>query len=302
VIAVRLASVLLPLAIMAWSQAAAAVPSAETGTVELSAQVDRHTVPLDGDVQLTVEVTWTGGADRYRFGWPETPRTYHLAIAGSKRSAESWVDDDGTHARQAFVYVLQPTDLGEASIGGVRLTYWAAGDTASAGRTLQTMPVKLKVTAPAEPPRGVSAEVVAFFVLLAAGLGVWRYRARKSTREQPPAEPGEGAGLLTTLRKARADGDVPAFYDAALAVVRYGVEDRFGIGAGRMTALELAAAVGEVSDDIVEREGLSGDDVLRLRELLEQIDRRRFAPTRTESWELDSAMEIATKLLDSKDG
>ena len=153
-----------------------------SSAVQLTAQVDRHSAPLDQSIELTVAVTWEGPADRYHFGWPETPRTYRLSIVGSRRSAGSWVDETGAHARQEFTYILRPTDLGEASIGGVRLSYWAAADTGGSGQTLTTLPITVEVTPPAEPIRRAWGDLFIAVAVAAVGFLAWRYGIRRRRR------------------------------------------------------------------------------------------------------------------------
>ena len=277
---------------------ATAPPSRAHGvssSVQLAALVDRHTVPLDQSIELAVTVTWEGQADRYRFGWPETPQTHRLSIVGSRRSAGSWVDDAGQHARQEFTYILRPTDLGEASIGGVRLTYWAATDTGGQGQTLMTLPIKVVVTPPSEPVRRSWGDLFVVVAVAAAGFLLWRYALRRRSRsaEAPTDAVDVGAELVAALRKARVDGDARVFYDAALIALRHGAQKRWGISAERMGARELMDALDRAAATDAEPDEL----IARVRELLAQIDRRRFAPSRPEEWELDRVEQVIAALV-----
>ncbi len=277
----------------------AATNEARSSAVSITAEVDRHSVALDGEAVLTVEVVWKGSADRYLFGWPKTPRTHHLSIVGSGRSAEAWVDDDGSHARQEFTYVLQPTDLGEASIGGTRLTFWSADDTLSAGQVLTTLPIELQITAPSDPPRRIPLDVLALALVVVAGIVAWRYRAARQARATAETQhaPDTSSELLAALARARSDGDVPAFYDAALAAVRSFAQERLGIDAARMGAADLARAIELSQTEPHESASVSSDVVAAVKDLLEQTDRRRYAPSRPEPWQLDSVEKTIESLL-----
>jgi hypothetical protein len=120
-------------------------------------------------------------------------------------------------------------------------------------------------------------------VLAAAGLGIWWLRVRgrtgrRAARSAAPPVPDELDGRMRMLARARADGDATQFYDEAVAVVRIVLARRLG-----------EPVAGKGTDDLVgllEKTGWPEDATASLRLLLEKADRRRFAPSRPEAWEL----------------
>lgn len=268
---------------------------ADSHAVQLTAQVDRHSVPLDEVARLTVAVEWTGPADLYRFGWPETPQTYRLSIVGSRRGSRSWVDEEGEHSRQEFTYILQPTETGKASVGAAQLTYWSAADTAQPGRTLMTMPISLEIVPPARRRWRIAWGDIALSagVIGLVGCAVWWLRirprkARAKAKPSPPPPPDPFAESLAALARARAENDVPEFYGKLLQVVRLALARRLNRSTASMGAEELLP--------LLEETGWPEEQTAPVRTLLRQIDRRRFAPSHPEAWELEEAETTTRKL------
>lgn len=270
---------------------------ANASDVSLTAFVDRQAFPLNETALLTVLVEWEGPADRYRFGWPETPGTRRVSIVGSKRGSHSWVDDAGEHSRQEFTYILRPEEIGKAGVGAVRLTYWDTADTARTQTTLMTLPISLEVLGPSRAsgslPWGDLG--IAATTLAVVGLTIWWLRFHRTGRTAQTAEPAT-LGIdpldehLEALARARNDGDVARFYDEVVAVVR--------IGLGR-TLNEPMTGLG--TDDLVrllEKPGWPDEIVTSLRGLLEKADRKRFAPSRPEEQELVEDEAVVRKVAD----
>ena len=144
-------ALLAPVTTSAQTAESAPAPAAAPATsLTISAEVDRNSVALDGVVNLTVAVEWTGSADRYRFVWPETPGTFLFDISGSRRSARSWVDEAGEHARQGFTFVLRPARMGAGRVDPISVTYIDVADTTAGPQTLLTQAIGIEITPPAE--------------------------------------------------------------------------------------------------------------------------------------------------------
>ena len=177
--------------------AAACAVSAEPAydsDVELTAVASRSEVALDETVDFSIVVTWSGGADAYRFTWPETPQTYRLDVVGSRRSSSSWADDTGERSRQTFSYVLKPTEIGRGSVGAVALTYWTRGDSSATSRSLMSAPVTIEVLPAAHLNRGMGWPTIAglaIFGLLIAGFAWWALRKKDGHRHDTERDAAE---------------------------------------------------------------------------------------------------------------
>lgn len=290
---------LLPLliAIPAFHHSTMADPSPQN-SVTLTTRVDRSTVPIDETAKYIVTVAWDGAADRYRFGWPQAPKAYHLSIVGSKRSSRSWVDSTGQHSEQEFTYLLEPEETGTASLGAVLLTYWDAADTAadSDGHTLTSAPISITIVPSRKHSFGGSWQDTGITVVVLAGvlLSVLWVRRRRKQRERASdepatAEPDELDLLIAELPELRKQDDIPGFYAKALAIIRTAFV--------RDTGDTTIAHAGP--DEISERLDTTSwpDDVKTgLRSLLAKIDRRRFAPSHPEAWELQETERLIERL------
>lgn len=289
--------VLLSLIYLATAAPSAWAAKAPTGEVTLTARTDRRTVPVDETATLTVAVEWRGAADRYRFGWPEAPQTYRLSIVGSKRGSRSWIDDEGQHSRQEFSFILEPQVVGKASVGGIRLTYWDTADTSRGGATLTTMPISLEVVPSARSEGRIPwADVgIALAVTASVGVAVWWLRSRRRSYHCAPVQgtpplPDELDETLAGLCRARERRDVPEFYGEAMKAVRLALRRALTVETARLTSDELTARLSET--------GWSSEVQSSLRELLERIDRRRFAPFQPEESEWDETEQTVRRLVE----
>ena len=274
------------------ASAPAAAPTASSLTI--SAEADRNTVPLDGLVNLTVAVEWTGSADRYRFVWPETPGTFLFDISGSRRSARSWVDEAGEHALQGFTFVLRPARVGAGRVDPISVTYIDVADTTAGPRTLLTQAISIEITPPAEQGyfgwKDVVFIALGVVVLALVVLAVMRLRPKREPEAEAPPPADDLDEHVAAMERARADKDVGKFYGEVLQLVRLLLAKSLGVQTGGKGPSELVALLKDLPEEIQAEED-------SLRRMLEEMDRRRFAPSQCEDWELDQAQRVIHNLM-----
>ncbi len=233
----------------------------QLGPVRVTLEADRRTMPIDGQLHLSLTVEAPAGT---AVTPPATAdKLGPFVIASQSAQAPSGASSDPGQWRQD--YVLEAEDVGAQTVPPltVRFREPAAGET----RQLATAPVAITVSSllPADvdftaykdiappvelPPAPLSWLVwpAALLTLGLAGLAllVWR-RRRRQTAAPLAAQP---AHLLALAELERLERRLPAdrpgteeFYVRLADILRHYMALRFGLSAPAQTTEELLAAV-----------------------------------------------------------
>ena len=124
-------------------------------------------------------------------------------------------------------------------------------------------------------------------ILVLAVLAIMRLRPRREEEVEEPPPADDLDVHVADMEKARADRDVGRFYGEVLQLVRLLLARSIGAETGGKSPSELIALLKDLPADVQSEED-------SLRRMLEEIDRRRFAPSQCEDWETGSGSESHT--------
>ncbi|MFC1556360.1 hypothetical protein ACFL5L_00070 [candidate division KSB1 bacterium] len=163
--------------------------STASGSISVSAAIDKTEVPRNQQVVLTVVLFWEGRADRYRISDFQNPALTNFELAGSASSSRSEVKEGSVFTYKDYIFNLSPAELGMAYIDGITISY--TDNISAVSGQLTTRRLGVKVTAPEYPADyswiGKTLGVLLIFGALAgAVLIVRKKRARKETGEPAP--------------------------------------------------------------------------------------------------------------------
>ncbi|MEO0081765.1 MAG: BatD family protein [candidate division WOR-3 bacterium] len=129
----------------AWMVLLALFLSAAGAELNFSADVDRTTVGLGEELQLTVTVRGTNIGSIPRPQLPELSDFNNLGSTSSQSTNISFVNGRMTQEQTvSFIYFLSPKKVGSLSIGPCKLEY--------KGETYQTQPISITVTKESQAP------------------------------------------------------------------------------------------------------------------------------------------------------
>ena len=269
-------------------------PAPSGAALSISAETDRNSVPLNETLNLVVAIEWTGSADRYRFVWPETPGTLNLDISGSRRGARSWVDAAGEHSRQEFTFILRPSRTGAGRVDPISVTYIDMADTTAGARTLITHAISVEITPPEEAGYfgWMDVAFIGGAVVVLGAVVVVVVRLRKKPEPEPDLL--EQTNVLDehidALKSARAERDIGGFYGEILQLIRLLLARALSVETAGKGPTDLVEMLRKLPEELSTEED-------SLRRMLQEIDRRRFAPAQCEDWELDQAQRIIENLI-----
>lgn len=114
-------------------------PSFALADVSISASVDRNKVPLNESFQISVTISGTGNVPN-----PQMPDLANFTVASSGRNQNISFTNGQMSSSVTNTYVLTPKSAGKFTIGGFSVTI--------DGKTVQSQPVEIEVTAAAPVP------------------------------------------------------------------------------------------------------------------------------------------------------
>ncbi|HEX7401589.1 MAG TPA: BatD family protein, partial [candidate division Zixibacteria bacterium] len=91
--------------------------------IELKSSVDRSTVPLNQELNFTIQVSWEGEQSRFMITPVAPPQCENLEISGSSSLNESKMEEEKTKSLKTFQFVLKPLQTGTGRIGPVQVNY-----------------------------------------------------------------------------------------------------------------------------------------------------------------------------------
>ena len=188
------------------SGSSAAQPQA---VIDLSPQA----VPLNRQLRLTLEITWTGEADAYDIAQPDVSALTEFEVVERSLFAER--RDDTNVLRHAFV--LQPLAPGEYDAGRIRVEY--SEKDKDVARLIPLPWTPIKALPPEHLPLGgkVAVAVGALAVVaLGAALALSRRKARGQAGNSAASQEREKEKFLARLGKAaslRIEGEFGAYME-----------------------------------------------------------------------------------------
>jgi hypothetical protein len=137
----------LVLLISASSWADPQLDSAET-KIRLKARVDRHELPFNEQLTLTVQASWDGQQSRFKITPIAPPQCENFEILGSSSVNETRMVGGEAKSTKTFEFVLKPTQTGSGSIGSVVFSY--VDNVTQDSSSLSTQPISVKISPPLE--------------------------------------------------------------------------------------------------------------------------------------------------------
>jgi len=233
-------------------------PKAASGgleTVEVAARVNRTEVPLNREVELVVELRWSGALDQIEVEEIETPRCKNFEVVGS--SSESETGEKVAIKRLGFT--LKPQELGMGYVEPIQVTF--RDKVSGEERVEETQRQSLKVVeAVQDQPRPWLPAILVIAVgvgVLTLVLLVWRRRRSRGELEEEEElveTPGErGLRLLAEASDLRIAGRIREYYDLISRVVRDYLQATYGVAAREQPTADLVAALEAKEVELADR-------------------------------------------------
>ena len=261
----------------------------ESGDASLTVKASKDVITVADRLKLVLELTAPEGE---AVAFPTPPEKLgEFTVIGTNDADPVLVE--GARILHRRAYELDPFLPGEYEIPS--LTVQIGQD-----RQIETAPITIQVDS-VLPAAGETPDIkdirpplslpgfapwvyaVAALALAAVAFGAWWWRRRrKAEQEKPPPLPHEVA--LRRLRELMdedliAKGEWKQFYLRVSSILRYYIEDRFGLRAPERTTEEFL-------HDLREEQALTGPQKALLRKFLQHCDMVKFAeytPSRAEA-------------------
>ena len=260
------------------------------GSVRVTLEADRRTMPIDGHLRLTLVVEAPGHA---MVTLPDITDRLGPFVVASQTAADTATDEAG-RSQWRRDYILEVESVGRLTLPALAVGFREQADQAASARQLQTEPFEITVTSvlpadvditqpkdiapPVELPRAPMRWLPWLIGGLALGLLVlaallWRRRRRFGAAGSAP----QLAHLLALAELERLERELPAdrpgteeFYARLADILRRYVLARFGLSAPTQTTEELLASVATAGGPVAARGPLIGP-------VLAQCDLVKFA-------------------------
>jgi predicted Holliday junction resolvase-like endonuclease len=284
-----------------------AIPTfCQTGTlpakIELKSSVDRSTVPLNENLNFTVQVSWEGEQSRFMITPVAPPQCDNLEVSGSSSVNESKMEEGKTISLKTFEFVLKSLQTGTGRIGPVQIKY--IDNITQDSSSLSTQPVSVQIT-PATK-RGQSSYKIILVIAIILILLYVVYSSRRKVRkiaipdekasepiEQKPETPEEMAlRRLNEISEQLQQGREDDFSKDIYRLLTGYLETKYHIVTSGKTTIDIISSLPNLD--------LSPDDVTRLEEVLSTCDMIKFAGGSLEKERLDQLAEQVRNFLEQK--
>ena len=285
----------------------------QRGPLTVAQRLSSSRIPLSGLLTVELEMTVEDG---YEVDLPAVPT--ELDRFGLRDWKDlGWARSDERHTCRTVRYRLEPLEPGAWYLPAFDVTFRPKGDGATAQGeeyTLSTEPFEITVFSLIDeqggelsigpidevvaPARAVWAYVVpvAAVVVIVGGVVFWLWRRRRLVSSPPRIlQPAHtiAYGRLDALAEAGliAAGQFEMFFEQVSGILRYYIEDRFGLHAPERTTEEFLTE-------------LRGTDVLdhatrgELGRFLEHCDLVKFARQQATAEQMQEALELVRRFID----
>ena len=181
-----------PLRLMLLLAVSAALGQASRPRVSVKTSLSSETVPLNGEVVFSIELSWPGALDAVRLEDPGEPGVNNLMLRGSGASNRI-VEDSlaGRRSLKRFDFYFKPRSVGRAHIKPMTLAYRFEGRR----EVVRTDALFLRISAPREEQRPVFMPGsillwLLLFLFMAAALFVTVRYVMLRRKHRPRATPG----------------------------------------------------------------------------------------------------------------
>jgi hypothetical protein len=270
--------------------------------IELKSSVDRSNVPLNENLNFTVQVSWEGEQSRFMITPVAPPQCDNLEVSGSSSVNESKTEEGKTISLKTYEFVLKPLQTGTGRIGPVEIKYIdnATQDSSS----LSTQPVSVQIT-PATK-RGQSSYKIVLVIAIVLILIYVVYSSRRKVRKI--AIPEEKAPELIEQKEETSEEQALNRLSEISEHLRQGRGDDFSKDIYRLLTgyLEIKYHIitsGKTTSDIISSLSnldLSPEKNNRLKEILSTCDMIKFAREGLEKERLETLVELVRKFLEQK--
>lgn len=204
----------------------------ESGSVSISASLDRDKIPKNQLAQLTVSLKWKGDFDKFSFSDPPKPILDKVKIIGTSASNIRGIENNISYSERRYVYTLKPEEEGIGTIEPISVEFT---DQENGSRhTLSTPAITLEITSPYIPfikklfgSAIFRVSVFIIFVGTAAGIGLVlikksHIKKEKEAKEEVLVLSAEENALkeLDSLSQLRLIGDHKQYYSRISQILR----------------------------------------------------------------------------------
>jgi len=284
----------------------------ERGPVQFRIKIDKTEITIAEKIRMVLEST---SNKKYLTAFPElVGQLGQFSIAETEILPARAIDKD--NIRMVQNYVLRPFLSGDYKIPPLTFKYWEENETEDNAHLIETEEISVKVKSllpedmeklelkdmagPVEPP----APNMTWIVLLGCGilavaggttgLVIWLYkrRVRMITASYIPAHELAFRQLQALVDKKHIDnGEYKLFYDGVSDILRYYIENRFGLHAPESTTEEFLI-------DIKYSEELDARNKDLLKEFLKHCDLVKFAELIPTTAEIQRAFDLCKNFIE----
>lgn len=271
--------------------------------IVLKSSVDRSTVPLNQELNFTIQVSWEGEQSRFMITPVAPPQCENLETAGSSSLNEYKMEEGKTKSLKTFQFVLKPKQTGTGRIGPVQIKY--IDNITQDSSSLSTQPVSVQIT-PATRSSQSSYKIVLVIAIILILIYVV-YSSRRKVRKI--AIPKEKESELVEQKLETQEEKALKSLDTISEKLQQERSDDFSRDIYRLLTgyLETKYHIvtsGKTTNDIIgslSNLDLSPEKVNQLKEILSTCDMIKFAKEGLEKERLDKIAEQVRKFLEQKE-
>lgn len=208
--------------------------------ISLSARLDKTEIPFESTVELSLEVRWQGGIEKYAFEILPLPTAHGLRPLGTTSSISSRKENGVDYTTRTFKYTLKPVTGGTGVIEPIVLRYVAMPDSIPGQLTSQQFQIAIAQPLPPEKkshlPIVVALSAIILFLSVCAIYFLSLRRKKRIPRE--PIRTAEQIFLDDlSLAKKESQSERKLFFTRLYKLLIGFMEKKYGIsGAGRATS------------------------------------------------------------------
>ncbi len=162
--------------------------------IQLRTYLKNDQVPLNGEVEYQIELSWQGALNRYHIQKIDEPVVTNLKIRGSGSSNRFYTDQKGhPHSVKLITYYLTPLEMGMAYIDGVTIRY--KDNVSGQDESLMSQRLGVKIIEPLRQSGKnfttgqILVVIIGLLFILILVYFLWRYfsirRRQKVLQEEP---------------------------------------------------------------------------------------------------------------------